>query len=233
MKTIVTALLTIAVCVRTYGQLAPQIMAGDNIQRHPRGFISTFPGPPPGITGTSYLYEHWSSGTILLTDDKVIEDVAVKIDLQNKLIEIDHNGQIKVLEFGRVKAIDLRAVNGKVEHLVNGKTLAFADIPMDGFFSFVKDGKYNLLLLTRVVKMAPNYNAALDMGSKDYQMIKEKQYFIMKDNVAVPVDKSKKKFSGALKKAFGEDFDKKLEKVKVGKEPSLVSFVSTLNSSSM
>jgi hypothetical protein len=233
MKTIVTVLLIIVGCAEAFAQVAPQTMAGTNIQRHPRGFISTFPGPPPGISGTSYLHEHWSSGTILLTDDKIIEDIAVKLDLQNKLIEIDHNGQIKVLEFGRVKAIDLKSINGNVEHLVNGKTLAFSDTPMDGFFSFVKAGKYNLLLLTRVVKMSPNYNAALDMGSKDYQIVKEKQYFIMKDNVAVQVDKSKRKFSGALKKAFGEDFDKKLEKVKVGKEPSLVGFVSSLNSSMM
>jgi hypothetical protein len=232
MKTLLS-LLIIAFCAEVFGQSAPQITPSNNIQRHPRGFVTTLPGPPPEVIGTSYLYDNWNVGTILLTDNKIIEDVAVKLDLQNMLIEIDHNGQSKVLEFGRVKAVDLKLLSGQVEHFISGKTLTFSETRMDGLFSLVKEGTFNLLLLTRVVKKAPAYNAALDLGSKDYEMVKEKYYFIMKNNVAVQVDKSKKKFGQDLQKAFGENFEAELDKVKVGKEPSLAAFVATLNAATM
>lgn len=215
-----------------FTQPVQQTLPATTIQIHPRGFISTFPGPPPGVRGTTYLYDSWKVGSILLTDDKTIQHIPVKLDVQNRLVEIDYNGQTKLLDYGRVKALDMMHPDGTIEHFVNGKSLSFAAAPIDGLFSFVKEGRYNLLQLTRAVKTKPFYNTALDVGSKDYEIVKEKSYFIMKDNTVVPVDKSKKKFSGALKEAFGEDFDKKLDKVKVGKGPSLIAFVASLNSAS-
>jgi hypothetical protein len=232
MKTILS-ILAIAFCTAAFAQSAPQLTLNNNIQRFPRGFVTTLPGRPPEIRGTSYLYDDWRLAVIVLTDDKIIEDIPVKVDLYNMFIEIDHNGQSKVLEFDRVKAVDLKTGDGPLEHLVSGKSITFSGTRMSGLFSFVKTGKYNLLLLTQAVKKAPSYNAALDIGSRDYELVKEKYYFVMKDNVAVRVDKSRKKFSEELRKAFGESFEKKLDNVKVGKEPSLVAFVSTLNATTL
>jgi hypothetical protein len=234
MKPFCTVFFLFLACIEAAAQfVAPQTMSGANIQRHPYGYVTTFPGPPPGIEGTSYLYDNYNYGTVMLTDDKIIEDIQMKIDLQNKLIEISHNGQVKVLDFARVKAVDLKLLNGRVEHFVNAKTLKFSAAPLDGLYSFVKDGKYNLLLHTRVEKIPPQYNAALDIGSKDFRIVQKKYYFIMKDGLAVPVDKSKKKFHEDLEEAFGGDFDNALDGVKVAKESSLVDLVFTLNSSAL
>jgi hypothetical protein len=233
MKIIVATLIAFVIYSDGVSQQAPQITPNNNVQRYPGGFITALPGPPPGVMGTFYLYDSWNVGSVLVMDDKIIENIPIKLDLRNSLIEIDHDGQTKVLSFDRVKELDLKHLNGTIEHFVNGKTLRFVDTPIEGLFSFIQRGKYNLLSLTRVVEVKPSYNVALDSGSKDYEIVHEELLFIMKDNIVVQVDKSKKKFSGALKKAFGEDFDKKLEKVKVGKEPSLVGFVSSLNSSTM
>jgi hypothetical protein len=228
MKTFLT-IITFAFCVESLAQSAPQITPNNNIQRYPRGFVTTLPGPPPGVEGTSYLYEQWVIATILLSDDKLIEEIMVKLDIKNDLVEIDHNGQTKVLTFDRVKTLDLLHTNGTKEHFVNGKTLVFSGSPIDGLFSFVVDGKYNLLKLTRAKQVAPNYNVALDAGSKDFRIIQEKHYFIMKDNSIVAIDGGKKKLTDDMKKTFGKSFEEKLGKVKLNKEGSLVSFVSSIN----
>jgi hypothetical protein len=234
MKPFYAVLPVFFICINAAAQtVAPQTMAMGNVDVQPLGYVTTFAGPPPRTEGTSYLYDYFTTSSVLLHDNKMIKDVATKIDLQNNLVEMQYNGLIKVLEFDRLKAIDILLPNGQVEHAVTAKSLKFSGTPKGGLFRFVKSGTYNLLVVTQIEKIAPTYNVALNVGSKDYELVKRNYYFIMKDGFAVPVEKAKKKFSSDLKAAFGEDFEKKLEKVKTNKENSLVEFVDSLNASAM
>lgn len=229
MKKLITLLAFALPVLLASAQTAPYISATANLQRQPYGYVTSLPGPPPGVEGSFYLYDAWSPAEIIMLDDKLISDVSVKLDLLNQFVEIDHEGKLKVLPFNRIKYLTLKRVAAPTEYFVSGKALKFVGTPYDGLFKISGNGNFKLLILTRTKQLKPNYNAALDTGSKDYTIVHEETFFIFKDNVAVLVSKNKRKLIEDMNAGFSGEFSGPVNKSKLNKEANLLELIALLN----
>lgn len=228
MKLISTLLfsLLIGICTAQTSQVPPISM---RFQNGPYGLIAELPLAPPRVLGNHYLYTEWNSATIYLNDDMEIEQIPIRIDLENQHIEIMHSEVIKVLSFSKIKAIDIMKTHGTKEHFMNGESFIFAGDKVKGLFKVIVSGKFSLILNTHTEVISSTYNKALDVGTRDAQVQQSHQYYILKDRTVVKVGNNKSKLADIIHEVYKQDASDIIRKAKLKDEQSLVSMINALN----
>jgi hypothetical protein len=120
-------------------------------------------------------------------------------------------------------------IGGK-RHYVNANSFKNS-LKINGFLEVLEEGSFSLLMQTKVELVQANYNVALDVGSKDHQVVKTKVYYIANDADALQVIANRKKMNHAFKEAFQFEISKQLDELDTNlkKENDLVSLVRNLN----
>ncbi len=171
--------------------------------------------PKKGETQGSYYYsEEWYKANITLTDDSKIENIEVKINLQDKNLELQVEGQVKVLSFYSVKNFVLKETAGDVYFYNVSLFSENKNKETSGFYKVLVDKKVKLMSIVYLELLPSNYNAAMDAGNNYDKYVKKEKYYVLVNQELKQISKTK---SSILK-----TFDNKSEQVNdYAKENSL------------
>lgn len=184
---------------------------GLDIQTLPGGFVTQLPPAQAETKGDVYLITDWALADITLTNsESVLSGYFVRVDLSTNNIELKVEDQIKVLVGNKVQSFILNDVLLGHAKYINVQEYSLNGIKMNGFFRVIEDKEWKLLEKTTLKLVKANYVASLDAGVREDRLIKEKTYFLAKENKLYEVRSSAKKFASQ----FGEKSDDLMKYIK-------------------
>ncbi|WP_224997617.1 hypothetical protein [Cesiribacter sp. SM1] len=181
-----------------------------------------------------YLDKNWLEGEIFMKTGVNIEGFPLRYDLVNQEIEIKAGSEIKVLPLSKVDSFSLIALNGKNKNYVSSITSHnYGNAPNPGCYEKVASAdSWSLYKNYTVVLEQPNYNIALNTGSKDAKTKVITTYYFSHEDQTIEVVNSVKKFNEKLPRDI-HDATKayiKENRIKMKNEEDLVKMLSFLNS---
>ncbi len=175
-------------------------------QKSGYGFVSELPPAPPGTLGSSYYSEEWQTADVFLKGETKLENIKMKLDLSRQSFEVFHEGSIKLLPGDRVLSFHWMNSKGEQEAFVRADHITAEGLKITGFLKLITDTEpFRLVEYFTTETLSANYNAALDVGSKDNQIVKKSRLFIAKDKLMLEVKGGKKKFITDFKSTFQTD----------------------------
>jgi hypothetical protein len=91
------------------------------------------------------------------------------------------------------------------------------------------EGEVMLLCEIRPEVISADYNAALDVGRKDNEVVLKKKYFIVKDKSWIEVDRNNSRFRDEMIRIFGTEIETYIRNTNTKKEENLLELVKELN----
>lgn len=144
----------------------------------------------PKIIGSAFIYEDWQIADIkMTTDSNVYQNIQVKIDVLNNVVEIKAETEIKILPANLTSFLRLTEKN---ELFITRNVLG--NYILNGFSKVLYNGKTSLLCNYSARVKEAKYNVALDVGNKDDELIIEKNLYLLINKELKLVDKNKKHF---------------------------------------
>ncbi len=200
------------------------------------GFISELPPAPPEVVGSSFYSETYATTDFFLRDNTRVDRVQSRWNISDQNFEIMHEGKVKMLPGTAVMSFQWISEQGQTEVFVKNTYYSPEGIPVKGFFRILTEEKsFNLVERPWIEKLSANYNRALDVGTKDHQLVRKSTLYILKDNLALEVKGSRKRFAESFKKSFRVDVRTMLKEfdISLKKTEDLVKLVSKLEETSV
>ncbi len=131
------------------------------------------------IIGDTYFDSHWGLSSIQLKDDdRLIEGYYTRYDVKNNEFEFLLGKEVRVLPGKKVKNVmwidslskKPRVVTAMTDYTVEG-------VPLTGFMELLAEGDYPLFKRIDLEILKPDFSPALNVGSKDYRIIKKTSYY--------------------------------------------------------
>jgi virulence-associated protein VagC len=157
------------------------------------GIIRELPSRGAEVKGSVYLNDDWIPSTVYLKPgnfsvDK-FENIPVKVNLKTNELEIQTRDGIRILEALQIKAFEwANSVDKHREQFVNCNTLTTDSNGLSGFCK-VSGADVKLIRQDYLDVLKSNYNVAMDVGSKDDQIIKKFKLYLLRDNKIKPCNK--------------------------------------------
>jgi hypothetical protein len=231
MKNLLLALLVIS-SFKSLGQYNSNAQTNMTYQTVPRGFLTGLPDPGPKMYGNPYFYEDKGVADIFLKDSTKIERVYVKLDMQANAIEIEWNGQLKILPVSRVLMVSLTPVSGSMETFVNTKSLPSGFGPPERLVkTLYSNGNMSLYCQADVdVKRGNrNPNPMINAEKQDDEIVVKKSYVIVFGKDVIETQLPKSKISKAIEETFGEKGAELARKTNFKNESDLLALVKQLD----
>ena len=140
-------------------------------------------------TGSPFINSNWQLANIVTLEDRSeIQQVPVRIDAKFNLIEINHEGKVKVLHCSNTYSVEI-VMNG--EMYLSNKALGIKE--PEGFYKVIYSKKSSLLCFysSKIVEGA--YNPVLDAGIEGDKIIVESTYYISQNGKLTKLENSRKK----------------------------------------
>jgi hypothetical protein len=159
------------------------------------------PLPEGKVIGDTYLSTEWKKSVILLYDNnKLIEGFPVRYDIKSDDLEVKSRTEVKVLEGRKVKSFMwIDSSRSEPYYFINAKDFKQDGVPLTGFFEVLVDGNSPLFKKTNISIKKADYNATLNMGSRDEKILKNSTYYIVDSASISEIPGNKKKFLQLLK----------------------------------
>jgi hypothetical protein len=131
------------------------------------------------IIGDVYLDIHWGKSSIeVFNSEKLIEGYFARFDIKNNEVEFQIDRSIRVLPGNKVKSVVwIDSITQQPRIIENASKYVFNDVPLNGFLEILVDGKTPLLKRYFLEILKPDFSPALNVGSKDYRILKKVEYF--------------------------------------------------------
>lgn len=184
-------------CTLGYAQVVGNMPGkGLDIQTSPGGFVTQLPPAKPEAKGDVYLNNDWTLADITLVNaETVLTGYFVRVDLSTNDLELNVKDQVKILVASKVQSFVLNnASSGRVKY-INGQYYSFNGVKTNGFLRVIEDGEWKLLEKTSLKLVKANYVASLDAGVREDRLVKEKIYYLTKEDKLYEVRSSVKKFA--------------------------------------
>jgi len=218
-----------------YGQKVVSIDVRDNFEVidrtvDPAQNLDEILPPPPDIEGSFYLYKEWQPATIYLSNRKntVIKNYDVKINLENKIVELRTEMQIKVIPYYLVDVMLLHNdMNEEVKFINIADHMQSDEYTNELYRVLWENDNIKLLAHSYVYFKESTYVTAIDMGEKDHKLIKKQSHHLLDNGELHEFFRAKNK----NREAFGEYFNeiekyRKRNKLKYSREEDLKLIVS-------
>lgn len=138
------------------------------------------------LLGDGYLDTTFTAGNIhfysriSMGKNDSIMGVPIRLDLLSNEIEIRvAANDIRVAKGPAVTYFDMNAAYGKVSRYVNVYHYQGDATALSGFFEWVVPGKLDLMLHTVAQVKKANYSAALNVGSRDDEIVKKATWYVV------------------------------------------------------
>ncbi|GAB3899531.1 hypothetical protein GCM10028803_20820 [Larkinella knui] len=169
--------------------------------------IYTMAGPEGRILGYPYLDTTFAKTNVVFYQNiakpgvkPILElaDVPVRYNITaNDLEFLVENKTVKAVSGERVKQFKMDR-NGQTTTFVNATEVG-APADVRGFFEQVNDGKLRLLIRHQIYVKKPSYNVALNVGSKDTELIKEAIWYTSDGKTLTRFSPGRKALLAAMK----------------------------------
>jgi len=147
-------ILCTSLITRTYGQDSLKIITD----------LNTLRTRPSQLETRNYLSRNWQTGNIYLFNEDVILNQQIRYDLDNGLIEIKTQKDIKILEVFRVRRFDWVGDTNQKSLFTNCASYQYITW-LEGFFRILTEGKISLLERTQMVVESDH-----SIGTQDVEM---------------------------------------------------------------
>lgn len=176
------------------------------------------------VVGSFYLDTAWNTSDVYLVRDSIIlKGLETRLDLRNNVLEIKYKGELKTLPTFRIRSVFYPVSNSL---FVTESVLKSSN---SGFYKILVDDEKSLLCKYDTKISPATYNVALNTGSRDDKIEKEKHYYLYNESELIELENSKSK----LKKQFKTKTDLltylKSHKTNPKNEFSLIQFVDYIN----
>lgn len=157
-------------------------------------------GPAGNLIGHPYLDTTWQAGNVKfynrlgvsLTTDS-LAGVPVRLDLLAHEIEVRAGASnIKAVKATAVRYVDINNSFGTVSRYINAHEYQMDGQILPGFFEQLVTGKLDLLLYPSAYIRRANYNMALNTGSKDDELMKKQDWYVVREKQATKFSPGKK-----------------------------------------
>lgn len=116
--------------------------------------------------------------------------VELRFDLWNDRVEFKSPDGIKVIGAEKVSHVLIQDNEGLISQFINPRE--FESASLKGFLMVLGvKGKRTVLQSKEVLVQRPNYNSALDTGSKEYQIAKKNHFYYWNGNHILNIDSKK------------------------------------------
>ncbi len=185
-------------------------------------------GDTPQVMGNPYLDQRWSISSLsLYENERQIDGNWTRFNIVNYEFEIRTESGVGVLPASRVKNVVLiDSVTKKPRAYVN-----FREIPdpskkvKKGFYEVLVDGNLKLFKQIDIEVLLPTYNAALNVGSKDYKMIRKEKFLYFDKEISVVKRKTLESIGNSAKSFM------KSQETDIEKEEDLIKLFNFINAS--
>lgn len=159
------------------------------------GLIHQMESRPTGPIGTVYLNDDWKEALMILKSGAIsgaeqFNDLPVKLDLKSNAFDISTDKGVKMLPGSKVARFEwFNAITREKEAYVNCDQFVLDDTKLMGFCKVLSDSGLMLVERAYIEVIKANYNAQMDVGSKEDRLVKKEKLYLVKDNKMVPYEK--------------------------------------------
>lgn len=164
-----------------------QRLASRQSSRQP-DIIPGIPAPEPEVQGDYYIHPDYRIATFLLyADDRLVEGYAARFDLHSNEFDLLTSQGVRALPGNQVRSVVwLDSVSMQPHYLVNAREfINEAQVPHVGFFEILCRGNMMLLRKTEIEVKTPDYHPALNVGSRDFRILKKSSLYYTAGNQAL------------------------------------------------
>jgi hypothetical protein len=139
--------------------------------------MRSLPGRPPEIKGSFYINDEWNEGTIYLNKGMKTQELPLRYDIVNNVMEIKHEDKIKVLQGYEIHKFEVqqgaeKIIFSNVQNYKGGE-------PLRGFIKILASGAITVGVHATATISKPNYNVALNIGEKDAKVLKKEKLYLI------------------------------------------------------
>jgi hypothetical protein len=147
--------------------------------------------PASNIVGDINFNEEWRRTTATLyAEDKKIEGYFAKYNIYAYELDFNTQNGVKALRGDRIKTFTLNDTLSRT--FVNAKDFEKGNVPLVGFLEVLVAGQSSLYKFHYLLIKNPDYNPALNAGSRDTRIYKKFDFYAANSNKLTEI-KSKKK----------------------------------------
>ncbi|HWA33686.1 MAG TPA: hypothetical protein VG737_06130, partial [Cyclobacteriaceae bacterium] len=146
--------------------------------------------PPSRVLGDPFLSSKWNVTSISLYNvEEKIEGQQTRYNLYFDEMEYQTPEGVRVLGGSRIKSFSYK--DSLASKYVNAKDYLFEGSPLVGFFEVLVDGPAPLLKKYYVLVKDPDYNPALNAGSRDTRIVRYSDLYCAKGNQVIKAKRKK------------------------------------------
>lgn len=146
--------------------------------------------PPPEVNGSTFYSDQWLEGYVLFNNGRKINNVDLKLELMSSMLQIRNSEKVVSYNGSDVKEFQwFNSYTQTTSLFINCSGYKIDNTEFDGFFEILVDGKISLFAYPKIKVKEPDYVEGLDVGNRDYEIMKVEQYFLMSDNELFNLDK--------------------------------------------
>ena len=149
------------------------------------------PSASPGITGSPFLKSWWTNCTITLNDNRVFENVPIRINLQNQMVHY-LSRETEMLAPGalitEIRFADTSETGAVIIRTFRNGFPSFGNNTAAAYYEVLIDGAAKLLLLTKK-KLVSTKTPGSPVEEKELVDIRE--YFVFKNNRLLELKKDR------------------------------------------
>jgi len=156
-------------------------------------------GPAGNVVGDVYVDTVWQAGNVKFYGkpngvSDSLKGVPIRLDLMANEVEIRAGASdIRVAKAPAVRYVDVNNRSGTGSNrYINVREYRGEADALSGFFEQVMTGKIDLLQHPSVYVQRANFNAALNVGTKDDQIIKKADWYVAQNKRAIRFSPGKK-----------------------------------------
>lgn len=206
MRLLYTAFLTTLTAILSHVQAQDEYMLQStrdrinfsNLSIPTTGTLFGIKGPAGKVIGDPYIDTLWQAGNVkfygkLNAKTDSLAGVPVRIDLMANEVEIKAGtNDIRATKAATVRYVDINNRQGTSSRFINVREYRGDADELLGFFEQLVTGKFDLLQHPTVYIRRSNYNPAMNVGTKDDQILKKLDWYIAYNKRAVKFAPSKK-----------------------------------------
>lgn len=154
-----------------------------------RNTIYGMEGPGGSVQGDIYLDSAWHVAEVFFYPEIIrrydpnasdsIGGYQVRVEVVDYSVEFMMQSAPKAVEESAIQKVKWQKGDQKVV-LVNTRQFSGMSA-IKGFFQVIAEGPLTILKYTKINLLKPTYNVALDVGTKDYRILKKEEYYYLKE----------------------------------------------------
>lgn len=156
--------------------------------------LDVFDLRPRALEGSLYFSDDWLSGSVKLSNDKVLNDYPMRYNLEAGALEVQVKGNVLALPVTQIEEFTLQTADSQDQFTFKAAS-AYPGTKSTGpsLFQVLSQGHYSLLVGYTVEVFRANYVPALDAGSLNPKAVRKEVYYLNDGNSTLEIPHGKKK----------------------------------------